>query len=185
MQDEIKDAAEERMEKAINTLTDTLVTIRTGRANPHMLDRVRVDYYGVLTPLNQMANVAVPEARMITIQPFDPSQIKSIERAIVKADLGLNPSNDGQMIRLNIPQLTEERRKKLVRQARKEAEDCKVTIRNARRKAIQELKEAEKNSDITEDDLSDAEKDIQKLTDEQIKKVDEIIKAKEAEILEV
>lgn len=185
MQEEIKNRAQDKMDHAIENLSSGLSTLRAGRANPHILDKITIDYYGAPTPLNQMANIAVPEARMITVQPFDPSQIKMIEKAILTADLGFNPSNDGKIIRLIVPQLTEERRKELVKQARKYAEEGKVAIRNIRRKAMAELKEAEKASEITEDDLSQAEKDIQKLTDDQIKEIDNIIKKKEAEILEV
>lgn len=185
MQDEIKLNAQDKMEKAIHSLNEGLNTLRAGRANPHILDKITIDYYGAPTPLNQMANIAVPEARMITIQPFDPSQIKMIEKAILTADLGFNPSNDGKIIRLVVPQLTEERRKELVKQAHKYTEEGKVAIRNIRRKAMSDLKDAQKESLITEDDLTLAEKDIQKLTDDQIKAIDDIMKKKEAEILEV
>lgn len=185
MQNEVINDAKDKMEKAIDSLSSALGTLRAGRANPHVLDKVTIDYYGVPTPINQMANVAAPEARLITIQPFDPSQINIIEKAILTADLGFNPSNDGKIIRLQVPQLTEERRKELVKQARKYGEEAKVAVRNIRRKGISELKELEKASEITEDDLAGAEKDIQKLTDDEIKSIDSVIKRKETEILEV
>lgn len=185
MQKEVLDNAKDKMERAIDNLSSSLTTLRAGRANPSILDKVTIDYYGVPTPVNQMANIAAPEARLITIQPFDPSQIKQIEKAILTADLGFNPSNDGKIIRLQVPQLTEERRKELVKQAHKYGEEAKVAIRNIRRKAVTDLKALEKNSDITEDDLSLAEKDIQKITDDEIKKIDDVISKKESEILEI
>lgn len=185
MQDIIIDQTQEKMEKAVASLAEALQTLRAGRANPHILDRISIDYYGVQTPLNQVANVAAPEARLITIQPYDSTLIGLIEKAILTADLGFNPSNDGKLIRLSVPQLTEERRKDLVKQAHKYGEEAKVAIRNIRRKGLSELKEEQKNSEITEDDLKEAEKDIQKLTDDQVKAVDEVIKNKEKEILEV
>ncbi len=180
----IKDT-EERIEKSLNNLKDTLQGMRAGRANPHLLDKIVVEYYGVETPLNQMATVNVPEARLITIQPFDPSTIKTIEKAIIASDLGFNPSNDGKIIRLQVPQLTEERRKELVKITKKYGEEGKVAIRNIRRKAVSDLKELEKKSEISEDDLHAYEKDVQKLTDEGTEKVDLLLKEKEAEILEV
>lgn len=185
MQNDIKDKATGKMNKAIANLSDSLGTLRAGRANAHILDKVAIDYYGAKTPLNQMATVAVPEARMITVQPYDMTQLKAIEKAILEADLGFNPSNDGKVIRLVVPQLTEERRKELVKQAHKYAEEAKVAVRNIRRKALAELKEAQKEAMITEDDLSTAEKDVQKITDDKIKEVDAVMKKKEAEILEV
>ncbi len=185
MQDKIIDQAKERMEKSVDNLSQALLSLRAGRANTHVLDRITIDYYGVSTPLNQVANIAAPEARLITVSPFDPSQIQAIEKAIQVADIGINPSNDGKIIRLAVPQLTEERRKELVKQAHKYGEEAKVSIRNIRRKALQELKDEEKNSTITEDDLKDAEKDIQKLTDDQIKAIDNVIENKEKDILEV
>ncbi|NLN98247.1 MAG: ribosome recycling factor [Eubacteriaceae bacterium] len=180
----IKDT-EERIEKSLNSLKDTLQGMRAGRANPHLLDKILVEYYGVETPLNQMATVNVPEARLITIQPFDPSTIKAIEKAIMTSDLGFNPSNDGKIVRLQVPPLTEERRKELVKVARKYGEEGKISIRNIRRKAVSDLKELEKNSEISEDQLHSYEKDIQKLTDDGTDSVDLLLKEKEAEILEV
>ena len=185
MQDVIIDQAKERMEKAVENLSKALMSLRAGRANTHILDRITIDYYGVSTPLNQVATIAAPEARLITVTPFDPSQIKAIEKAIQTGDIGINPSNDGKIIRLAVPQLTEERRKELVKQAHKYGEEAKVSIRNIRRKALAELKDEQKKSEITEDDLKDAEKDIQKLTDDQIKEIDTVIKNKEVDILEV
>ncbi len=179
------EVTEEKMDVAIQNFSKALMTLRAGRANPHVLDKISIDYYGSVTPLTQIANIAAPEARLITIQPFDPTQIKAIEKAILSADLGFNPSNDGKVIRLAVPQLTEETRKELVKKAKKFAEECKVSIRNVRRKEVADLKDFEKDSSITEDDLKQAEKDIQKLTDKKIKEIDSIMKQKEEEILEV
>ncbi len=181
----IEKTANEKMDKAIISLTESLAVLRAGRANPRMLDRVVVEYYGTDTPLNQLANVSVPEPRMITIQPYDVSAIQAIERGILKADLGFNPSNDGKMIRLIIPQLTEERRKDLVKLVKKYGEECKIAIRNIRRNAIQEMKDSEKEALISEDELKQGEKDIQKITDDQVKEVEVVLKEKEDEILEV
>lgn len=185
MKEVIITETEERMDHIVDNLSDALTRIRAGRANPHILDRIQIDYYGVPTPLSQMANIAAPEARLITIQPFDPSQIREIEKAILVADLGFNPSNDGKVIRLAVPQLTEERRKELVKQAKKYGEEAKVAIRNARRKALSDIKDQQKESLITEDDQKGLEKDIQDLTDKEIKNIDKVISQKEAEILEV
>ncbi len=181
----VEKKANEKMDKAINSLHESLAVLRAGRANPRMLDRVVVEYYGTETPLNQLANVSVPEPRMITIQPYDVSAIQAIERGILKADLGFNPSNDGKMIRLIIPQLTEERRKDLVKLVKKYGEECKIAIRNIRRNAIQEMKDSEKEGLISEDELKQGEKDIQKITDAQVDQVDVVLKEKEDEILEV
>lgn len=177
--------AKERMNKAIGAYTRELASIRAGRATASMLDRITVDYYGAPTPINQLAGVSVPEARMLVIQPYDKSILGDIEKAILKSDIGITPSNDGSIIRLAIPQLTEERRKELVKVVKKESEDAKVAIRNIRRDANDDLKKLEKNGEITEDDQRGYSDDIQKLTDEYIIKVDQLTKDKEKEILEV
>lgn len=182
---EIKDECKVKMEKAIVSLKSELNTIRAGRANPKILDRVVVEYYGTPTPLNQLANISTPEPRMIMISPWDAKSVGDIEKAILKSDLGLNPSNDGKIIRLVIPQLTEERRKDLVKVAKKTGEDAKIAIRNIRRNANTSLKNAEKEALITEDELKTAEADIQKMTDAEIVNIDEIIADKTKEILEV
>ncbi|WP_394187553.1 ribosome recycling factor [Paenisporosarcina quisquiliarum] len=173
------------MTKAIQALTRELSTIRAGRASASLLDKIFVDYYGAPTPINQIAGVATPEARLITIQPYDKSSLGDIEKAILKSDLGISPSNDGTLIRIAIPALTEERRKDLVKVVKKEAEEAKVGIRNIRRDANDELKKLEKNGDITEDDLRSFTEDVQKLTDDHIVKIDQVAKDKEKEILEV
>lgn len=175
----------DKMTKAIQAYTRELASIRAGRANASLLDRITVDYYGAPTPVNQLAGISVPEARLLVIQPYDKSILGEIEKAILKSDLGLNPSNDGSLIRLAIPQLTEERRKDLVKVVKKESEDAKIAIRNVRRDANDDLKKLEKNGEITEDDLRGYADDIQKLTDEHIVKIDQITKDKEKEILEV
>ncbi|MFO1445939.1 ribosome recycling factor [Bacillus sp. Bva_UNVM-123] len=177
--------AKDRMTKAIQSYTRELAGIRAGRANASLLDRISVEYYGAPTPINQLAGVSVPEARLLVIQPYDKSILGEIEKAILKSDLGLTPSNDGNIIRLSIPQLTEERRKDLVKLVKKESEEAKIAIRNIRRDANDDLKKLEKNGEITEDDLRGYTEDIQKLTDEQITKIDSITKDKEKEILEV
>jgi ribosome recycling factor len=175
----------DRMTKAIQAYTRELASIRAGRANASLLDRITVDYYGAPTPINQLAGVSVPEARLLVIQPYDKSVLGEIEKAILKSDLGLTPTNDGSLIRLSIPQLTEERRKELVKVVKKEAEEAKVAIRNIRRDGNDDLKKLEKNGEITEDDQRGYSDDIQKLTDEYITKVDNLTKEKEKEILEV
>ncbi|KON89057.1 ribosome recycling factor [Sporosarcina globispora] len=177
--------AKERMTKAISAYTRELASIRAGKANASLLDRINVDYYGAPTPVNQLAGVSAPEARLLVITPYDKSILGEIEKAILKSDIGLNPSNDGSVIRLAIPQLTEERRKELVKVVKKESEDAKVAIRNVRRDANDDLKKLEKNGEITEDDLRGFSDDIQKLTDDHISKIDEITKEKEKEILAV
>ncbi|MBF7095813.1 ribosome recycling factor [Alkalibacter mobilis] len=182
---EIKKETIEKMDKAIGSLKYELNSLRAGRANPQILERVTVDYYGAVTPLNQLGNISAPEPRMILIQPWDANSIGLIEKAILKADLGLNPGNDGKVIRIVLPQLTEERRKELVKTAKKFGEESKVAVRNIRRHAIQDLKDLEKESMITEDELKHAENDIQKMTDDEIKKIDEIVAAKNDEIMEV
>ena len=177
--------AKSKMEKAISAYTRELASIRAGRANAALLDRVFVDYYGAPTPINQVAGISVPEARLLVIQPYDKTILGEIEKAILKSDLGLNPTNDGSIIRIAIPALTEERRKELVKVVKKEAEEAKIAIRNIRRDGNEDLKKLEKNGEITEDDLRGYSDDIQKMTDQHISKIDEITKDKEKEILEV
>lgn len=185
MLNQIKNNANDKMKKALDNLNESLGGLRAGRANSHILDKVTVDYYGTPTALNQIANISVPEPGMITIQPYDTSMMSAIEKSILKSDLGFNPSNDGKVIRLIVPQLTEERRKELVKLTKKYGEECKVAMRNIRRKAVQKLKDSEKNGDISEDELREGEKDVQTLTDKEIKMVDSLLKEKEKEILEV
>ena len=180
----IKDA-KTKMDNAIQAFSRELASIRAGRANPSILNKLTVDYYGAPTPINQVAGVAVPEARLIVIQPYDKTILGDIEKAIMKSDLGLSPSNDGIVIRLAIPALTEERRKDLVKQVKKESEEAKVGIRNIRRDANDDLKKLEKKSEITEDDLRSYSDEVQKLTDSFIVKIDEVAKDKEKEIMEV
>lgn len=177
--------AKDKMTKAIQVYSRELAGIRAGRANASLLDRIFVDYYGAPTPVNQLATISVPEARLLVIQPYDKTSLGDIEKAILKSDLGITPTNDGTVIRIAIPQLTEERRKDLVKEVRKEAEDAKVTIRNIRRDGNEDLKKLEKNGEISEDDLRGYGDDIQKLTDEHIKKIDELTKEKEKEVLSV
>ena len=179
------DEIEEKMKKAVSVLNEQLASIRAGRANPKILDKILVDYYNVPTPINQIANIMVPEARMITIQPWDSSLLKEVEKAIQKADLGINPNNDGKVIRLVFPELTEERRKEIVKDIKKMSEDSKVAIRNIRRDGIDSFKVKEKNSEITEDDLRNAEDEIQKITDKYISIIDKSVQDKEKEILTV
>lgn len=176
---------EEKMKKTISNLEEELAAIRAGRANPKILDKIMVSYYGVPTPINQMANIMVPEARIIAIQPWDASQLKEIEKEIQKSDIGINPSNDGKVIRLVFPELTEERRKELVKEIKKIAEDSKIAIRNARRDGIEEFRNKEKNNEITEDDLREAEDKIQKLTDKYVGEIDNRADAKEKEVMSV
>ncbi|SCY12968.1 ribosome recycling factor [Alkaliphilus peptidifermentans] len=176
---------EGKMQKTINVIKDELNSIRAGRANPAMLDKISLDYYGSITPLKQIATVTAPEPRMIIIQPYDKSAMQSIEKAIMTSDLGLNPSNDGKVIRLNIPQLTEERRRDLLKIVKRTAEDGKVAIRNERREANEAFKKQQKDGELTEDDLKKAQEEVQKITDNYIKKIDELVAKKEVEILEV
>ena len=176
---------EQKMTKTLDGFEAELTTIRAGRANPHILDKITVDYYGSPTPLQQVANITVPEARMIQIQPWESSLIKGIEKAILTSDLGLNPSNDGKVIRLVFPELTEERRKELVKDVKKKGEGAKVAVRNIRRDAMDEAKKQEKAKEITEDELKVLEKDIQKATDEAVKHIDAMTANKEKELLEV
>ena len=174
-----------KMDKAIASLEYDYAAIRAGRANPALLDKITVDYYGTPTPLQQVGTVAVPEARMLTIQPWDASILGDIEKAILKSDLGITPNNDGKMIRINFPALTEDRRKELVKGVSKRAEEAKVAIRNIRRDAIDAFKAQKKNGEITEDDLKSAETDIQKLTDQYTKDIDGIAAKKDKEIMEI
>ena len=175
---------EEKMKKTLTNLESELATIRAGRANPHILDKLTVDYYGAPTPLQQVANVTVPEARMIQIQPWEASLIKGIEKAILTSDLGLNPNNDGKLIRLVLPELTEERRKELVKDVKKKGEAAKVAVRNVRRDANDAFKKLGKQ-DVSEDEIKDLEDAVQKLTDKFVKKIDEAVDTKAKEILTV
>ncbi len=177
--------AKERMTKAVQAYTRELASIRAGRASASLLDKIAVEYYGVPTPINQLASISTPEARLLMVQPYDKSIVSDVEKAIMKSDLGLNPTSDGSVIRIAIPALTEERRKELVKLVKKESEEAKVAIRNIRRDANDDLKKLEKNGELTEDDLRGYTDDVQKLTDEFIAKIDQITKEKEKEILEV
>lgn len=177
--------AEQRMEKTISVLEKEFATVRAGRANPAVLDKITVDYYGVPTPINQMAAISVPEPRLLQIQPWDASTLSSIEKAIQTSDLGINPNNDGKVIRLAFPPLTEERRRDLVKDVRKMAEEGKIAIRAIRRDAIDKLKQKKKNSEISEDEMIDYEKKVQNLTDKFCKEVDELCQKKEKDILEI
>jgi ribosome recycling factor len=185
MIDDLLQDANRRMDKSVEAARDRFNTVRTGRASPALLDRVQVDYYGQATPLRQLATVNAPEPRMLTIQPFDPSSVKSIEKAIQESDLGLNPSNDGKLIRLPIPQLTEERRKELVRLVRQLAEEGRTAVRNVRRDVMHDLKELVDSGEVGADEEHRAEDRLQKITDDHVKRLDEILKHKEEEILEV
>jgi len=175
---------ENKMDKVLNYFQSELNAVRAGRANPAVLDRIKVEYYGTPSPLQQVASIAVPEPQTITIQPWDMSILRDIERAINQSDLGINPQNDGKVIRLNFPPLTEERRKEIAKSLSKKAEESKVQVRNIRRDAMEFFKKEQKSSAITEDDLKDMEDDIQKLTDKKIKEVDALLAKKEKEILE-
>ena len=175
----------DKMVKAVDHLAFDFSTIRAGRANPHILDKIAVDYYGVPTPIQQMAAVSVPEPRILMIQPWDATTLKTIEKAILTSDIGINPQNDGRVIRLSFPPLTEERRKEIVKDVRKIAEDSKVAVRNTRRDAIEKLKGLKKSNLVTEDDVTNGEKQIQNLTDKYCKEIDELAALKEKEILEI
>ena len=175
----------EKMEKTISVFSEKLSEVRAGRANPAILNKVKIDYYGTPTPINQVAGVSVPEARLIVIQPWDMSMLKEIEKAINLAELGINPMNDGKVIRLTLPELTEERRKSLVKDIRKTAEEAKVAVRSIRRDGIDTAKTAQKNGEMTEDELSAAEAKIQKMTDANIAEIDQILEKKEKEIMTV
>ncbi|MGB4437901.1 MAG: ribosome recycling factor [Sedimentibacter sp.] len=185
MYKEIVAKSEETMRKSIGFLREDLAAIRAGKANPKLVDKIQVSYYGAMTPLNQIANISVPEPRVIVIQPWDSSTLKEIEKAIMTSELGINPSNDGKLIRLVIPVLTEERRKELLKVVKKETENAKIAIRNIRRDANEDLKKLEKSSELTKDDYKKSEEDMQKLTDKYIKYVEDIYRDKEKEILEV
>lgn len=185
MLEDVKRETRDRMEATIKSLTHDLTSIRTGRANPAILDHVQVDYFGMPTAINQLAVITVPEPRLIAIRPFSAGDIGAISKAILKSDLGLNPSNDGKIIRLAIPPLTEERRRDLSKQVARRIEEARVALRNIRRDAITDLREFEKEKMITEDDLEEGEKKLQELTDDFIKRVDKIGEAKVAEIMEV
>lgn len=176
---------QDKMEKTLNNLLEEYSGIRAGRANPHVLDKLRVDYYGTPSPIQSVANVSVPEPRMIQIQPWEASMVKEIEKAIMCSDLGINPTNDGKVIRLVFPELTEERRKELAKDIKKKGENAKVAVRNIRRDAIDHLKKVGKEEDLSEDEVKDLEDTVQKLTDEYVAKVDKAVDAKSKEILTV
>ncbi|GGE25249.1 ribosome-recycling factor [Marinithermofilum abyssi] len=182
---DVKKQASERMEKAIQALKRDLASLRAGRATPALLDKVTVEYYGTETPLNQMANISAPEPRMLVVQPWDKSALADIEKGILKSELGLTPTNDGNIIRITIPALTEERRAELVKVVKKTGEEAKVAIRNIRRDANDDVKKLEKNGDISEDEARRGQDEIQKLTDKFIAEVDSVVSAKEKEIMEV
>ncbi len=175
----------EKMHKTHDNLISELSTIRAGRANPHVLDRIMVDYYGTPTPIQQIGNVSVPEARMIQISPWEKNMLKEVEKAINMSDLGINPTNDGNVIRLVFPELTEERRRELTKEVKKRGEEAKIAIRNIRRDAMDLAKKLEKNSEITEDDLTRQTRDIQDLTDHMVKKIDDSVEAKNKELMTV
>ena len=177
--------ATQRMDKSVEATHEHFNSVRTGRASAALLDRIQIDYYGTPTPLKNLATISAPEPRMLTIQPFDPSAIKQIEKAVLESDLGLTPSSDGKLVRLPIPQLTEERRKELVKLVRQMSEEGRVAVRNVRRDAIKHLVELVKNGEVGDDDERAAETRVQKLTDEHIGKIDDLLKRKEAEIMEV
>jgi len=185
MSEEIITVSKEKMEKTVQSLSRELATVRAGRANPALLDKVVVDYYGTPTPLNQLSNISAPEPRLLVVQPWDKSAIGTIEKAILKSDLGLTPNSDGNIIRIAIPQLTEERRRDLVKLVKKMAEESRVAVRNIRRDANDEIKRMEKSGDISQDDSRRLQDEIQELTNEYVEKVNEILLAKEQEIMEV
>jgi ribosome recycling factor len=185
MINELLQELRERMNKSVEALQDDLMGIRTGRASPALVEKLSVEYYGTLTPLNQMASIAAPEPRLLVIKPWDPSALSDIERAILKSDLGLTPMNDGKLIRLNVPRLTEERRRELVKLVSRRVEEGRIAIRNLRRDSLQDLKEFEKEKMISEDDFFRGKDDVQDLTDEFIKEIDEIGKRKEEELMEI
>ncbi len=185
MVDEVLDEARAAMDKAVKALKKEMTKVRTGRASTSLLDDVRVDYYGVPTPLSQVATLSAPEPRLITVQPWEKNLIPEIEKAIFKADLGLTPSSDGQLIRLPVPALTEERRRDMVKIIKRMSEEAKVSVRNARRDANDTLKMLEKEKELTEDDLKRSEKDVQQLTDEFVAAIDAVVQKKESEVMEV
>ena len=179
------DHIKEKMDKTINVLVDNYAEVRAGRANPAILNKIKVDYYGTPTPINQVAGISVPEARLIVIQPWDASLLKEIEKEILKAEIGINPNNDGKVIRLAFPELNEERRKEIVRDIKKIAEDAKVSIRSVRREGIDEAKKLKNDNQMTEDELKSAEDQIQKITDSKIAEIDKILSEKEKEVMSV
>lgn len=181
---DILKTSEEKMKKSLSNLESELMTLKAGRANPTMLDKITVEYYGSQVPLNQVGNVGVPEPRMLTVTPWEKPMLKEIEKAIQKSDLGINPTNDGQMIRLVIPELTEETRKDLVKRVKKYGEEAKIVVRNVRRDAIDKIKKL-KGEDLSEDEIKKGEEDIQKLTDSYIKKVDQSVETKEKEVMTI
>ena len=185
MIDETLFDAEEKMEKAVSVARDDLSSIRTGRANPGMFSRIVVDYYGSATPITQLSSINVPEARLVVIKPYEPSQLGPIETAIRNSDLGVNPTNDGTLIRVAVPQLTEERRRDLVKQAKSKGEDAKVSVRNIRRKAMEELGRIRKDGEAGDDEVGRAEKDLDKTTQQYVSQIEELVKHKEGELLEV
>jgi len=185
MYDDVVSKASKGMDKAVDALKKDFTKVRTGRASVSLLDDIRVDYYGTPTPLNQVGTLAVPEPRLITIQPWEKNLIGAIEKAILKSDLGLNPTSDGQLVRIAIPPLTEDRRKEMVKMVKKMCEETKIAIRNVRRDANDSLKKLEKDKEISEDELKRGEKDIQDLTDKFVKKADEVVAVKEKEIMEI
>lgn len=176
---------ENKMTKTIEALKNQFSSVRAGRANPSVLDQIRVDYYGTPTPINQIGSVSAPDPRSLVIQPWDMSMVKAVEKAILASDLGINPQNDGKVIRLLFPQLTEERRLSLIKQVKKYSEEAKIAIRNVRRDAMEDYKGQKKKSEITEDDLKDIEKDLQKITDDRIKDIDKLAEKKEKELTEI
>jgi ribosome recycling factor len=182
---EVHRIAEEKMKKTLKVYKEELNNTRAGRANPALLDKITVDYYGTQTPLNQIASISAPEPRTLLIQPWDANSIPNIEKAIMKSDLGLTPSSDGKVIRLIIPQLTEERRKEIIKTLKKTTENAKVAIRNERREANEQLKKMEKDGELTKDDLKKAEEDVQKITDKYIEEIDKLMANKERELMEV
>ncbi len=185
MIDETLFDAEEKMERAVTVAKDDLASVRTGRATPNMFSRVAVEYYGAMTPINQLASISIPEARMVIIKPYDASSLKALEKAIRESDLGLNPGNDGQIIRCVIPQLSEERRREMVKIARGKGEDARITVRSVRRKAMDELGRISKDGEAGEDEVARAEKELQTTVDKYVHQIDDLVKHKETELLEV
>lgn len=177
--------AEDKMDKAVSVAKEDLASVRTGRATPSMFARISVEAYGAPTPLNQVASVNIPEARTVIVKPYDKSQLRAVEKAIQDSDLGVNPSNDGEIIRINVPQLSEERRREMVKIARSKAEDARISVRNIRRKSKDELDKLVKDGEVGEDEGSRAEKELQNLTDTHVNQIDELVKHKESELLEV
>ena len=176
---------EEKMKKSVSVYEENLAEVRAGRANPSILNKIKVDYYGVPTTINQVAGISVPEARLIVIQPWDLGILKEIEKEILKSDIGINPNNDGKVIRLNFPELNEERRKELVKEVKKMAEEAKIAVRAIRRDAIENYRKMQKDSEITEDELKTAEEDVQKITDKNVNEIDKIHENKEKEIMSI